>query len=162
MVNMKTPSVLNNPVLVAAARLVLGMVFLVAAVAKIADPDTFAKSIIGYEMLPYGLTNLVALFIPWLEVICGLFVIFGVRLRVSAGLILGMLLVFTTAIVIAVLQGKELSCGCFGDAGDAKIGWPKVLENVGLILLALYIVLFPNDRIGLVPQPDSHAQQAAG
>ncbi len=150
---MKRQSWLSNDYLTAAARILIGFVFVIAAVSKVADPANFAKSIIAYELLPYGIINSIALVLPWLEMVCALFLIFGIRTKASAALVFTMLTVFTMAIVIATLQGKDLECGCFGD--DTKVGWPKVAENTAFILVSLYVFLFPHSRFALGGRTES-------
>jgi uncharacterized membrane protein YphA (DoxX/SURF4 family) len=123
-----------------AVRLIVGGVFIYAGYVKIIDPAGFAKNIYQYQLLPSDLfVNLSALFLPWLEVVCGAALILAPRLRRGASLwILAMLAVFTTAVIISLARGLDISCGCMStDPNAAKIGWKKVAENVGLIVLTL-------------------------
>ena len=46
------------------SRLVLGVVFIYAAIPKILDPGLFAKSIWYYHLMPGALINLMALVMP--------------------------------------------------------------------------------------------------
>jgi hypothetical protein len=43
-------------------------------------------------------------------------------------------------------RGLEIDCGCFapadGSAGE-KVGWPKVMEDVGLLAAAIFLIYFP-------------------
>lgn len=121
-----------------AVRLLVGGVFIYAGYVKIIDPSGFAKNIYQYQLLPNNqLVNLTALFLPWLEVVCGLALIIAPRLRRGASVwIIGMLMVFTAAVIISLARGLDISCGCLStDPDAAKIGWKKVAENIGLIVL---------------------------
>ena len=131
---------LSNRYLLLASRLVLGLVFLVAAVPKVAQPDLFAASIEAYEILPVAVVNLVAIVIPWLELLCAIFLIGGSRVRPSAAVLGAMLGVFIVAISIAVLRGLDINCGCFGATGGSAVGWGKVLEDVALLVPAWLLV----------------------
>lgn len=144
-------TVLNNPYLSVVVRLVLGLIFIIASVDKIADAGSFAKSIQNYDIMPIAVINIVALVLPWLELICGLFLVFGVRLRASSALIAGMLVVFIVAIFIAAeIKGLDIGCGCFSQSGEGtKVGWNKIVENIGLLCLAAQIFFFPNARFAL-------------
>ncbi len=126
------------------ARLILGGVFLFAGYVKIIDPVGFAKNIYQYQLLTDDrLINLSALFLPWLEVIAGAALILAPRLRQGAAAWLILLLtVFTTAVVVSILRGLDISCGCLSTNPDAaKIGWKKVAENTGLLALAVFAYL---------------------
>jgi putative oxidoreductase len=130
-----------HPVVILAARLVLGSVFVIAGVEKIANPDAFAKSINNYQLLPYGALNTMALILPWLEVLAGAFLVFGVRLRASSAVTAAMLLVFIGAIASAMARGLSIDCGCFsqGSVASEPVGWKKIVEDVALLILAVQI-----------------------
>ncbi len=120
-----------------AVRLVVGGIFMYAGAIKIVDVPGFAKNIHNYQMLSDLGVNAAAIFLPWLEVFTGAALILVPRLRRAAALwILLMLAVFTVAVVVALLRGLDISCGCMStDPASAKIGWKKVAENAGLIIL---------------------------
>ena len=130
--------ILKNKTLTYVSRLIVGFIFIVAGVPKIANPAVFAKSIEAYNLFPYFIVSASALVIPWLELILGLFLIFGILLRGSS--LLSSILFFFFSIVIAVslLRGLSIDCGCFGFDGVA-LSWKKLLEDVGLLLLSLQI-----------------------
>ncbi|MCU0424774.1 MAG: DoxX family membrane protein [Candidatus Kapabacteria bacterium] len=132
-------TILFHPVIILAARLVLGSVFVIAGVEKIVNPNAFAKAINNYQMLPYGALNLMALVLPWLEVLAGVFLIFGVRLRASSAVVAAMLVVFLIAIGSAMARGLSIECGCYSQGGGEKVGWKKVFEDVALLILAVQI-----------------------
>ncbi|HMP91221.1 MAG TPA: MauE/DoxX family redox-associated membrane protein [Kiritimatiellia bacterium] len=120
-------------------RLILGIVFIYAGYIKILDPASFAKNVYQYQILPDAWVNITSLILPWLEVVCGLALIIAPRLRrgASAWLFI-MLAVFTSAILASIYRGLDISCGCFStDPNAAKIGWKKVAENTGLLLLSV-------------------------
>jgi putative oxidoreductase len=126
---------LSNRYLLFASRFLLGLVFLVAAVPKIAQPGTFAASVEAYEILPVAAVNLVAILVPWMELLCAIFLIGDARVRPSAALLGMMLLVFIVAISTAVVRGLNINCGCYGGTGT-PVGWGKVLEDVALLIPA--------------------------
>jgi putative oxidoreductase len=146
--SMKT--LLFHPVIILAARLVLGSVFVIAGVEKIANPDAFAKAINNYQLLPFAALNVMALVLPWLEVLAGVFLVFGVRLRASSAVTGAMLLVFIGAIASAMSRGLGIDCGCFTQgaalgAGGEQVGWKKIAEDVALLLLAVQIFAAASD-----------------
>jgi len=55
-----------------AARLLVVAVFVVAAAPKLMDPASFALTIYRYNLLPDGLVQPMAIFMPWLEMLAAL------------------------------------------------------------------------------------------
>lgn len=144
---------LNNSYLNLAARLFLGVFFIVAGVAKIADPAHFAKEIINYNLTPLYIVNIIALFLPWLELITGLLLAFGVKIKTNS-LIIGLLLImFILMVFSAMLRGLNISCGCFGKASEQKTGWGKVFENLGLLAICVYL-FFSNPKTLILGEKD--------
>ncbi len=133
---MTAQALLSNRYLLIASRFLLGMVFVTAAVPKIAEPGSFAVSIEAYEMLPLFAVNIAAIVIPWIELVCGVYLVAGVRPRASAALAGILLAFFSVAISVAVLRGLNINCGCFGPTGGSPVGWGKVAEDIALLLPA--------------------------
>lgn len=141
--------IIGNPYTVLIARLIVGLMFIVVGLSKIADPQLFAKEIGNYRMLPELFVNLVAIFLPWLELVCGLLLIAGVRLRANAVLISIMLLVFIVGVGSAWARGLNINCGCYSNIAKQTVGLPKILENIGLIALTMIIYFFPKRELTL-------------
>lgn len=150
---MDTQKLFSPPVstgITTVARLVIGAVFIVAALDKIIAPDEFAKSILNYLIVPDQLINLMALVLPWLELLCGIALVLGMWVRTSAAIAGALLVIFIVAVASAMLQGLDINCGCFSQKGEGtKVGWPKVFENIGLTTLAVWMVIFPESFLSL-------------
>jgi uncharacterized membrane protein YphA (DoxX/SURF4 family) len=130
-------------------RVYLGGVFVLASLYKIQEPYAFALNIATYRILPLHLVNLLAIVLPWLELIAGVFLIVGLWTRESALLILGMMAMFVTALAIALARGYEMSCGCFASRDAAEeIGIGTLLRDVFWIALAAYALLLDDGRYG--------------
>jgi len=98
-----------------AARLIVGGLFIVSAIGKIADPGAFLKEVRDYQMLPLVATNAVAYILPWLELFAGALLITGLWRGEAALIIAALLVVFTVAKTWTYARGIELSgCGCGG------------------------------------------------
>ena len=82
----------NNLILI--FRIILGSVFIYASLDKIQDPAAFSSLIDNYRASPIWLNNLVALILPWIELICGLLIITGYFVPVANLLIFAMLILF--------------------------------------------------------------------
>lgn len=126
-------------------RLIIGFVFIYASVYKIANPEEFAKNIANYRILPLFLINFVAIFLPWLELIMGLFIIFGIFIKSTSYLLVICMSVFTFLVLITILRGIDINCGCFSsDINSTPIGWKKFFENILLLLIS--IILYYSDE----------------
>jgi len=131
------------------SRFVLGMVFIVASIEKIAMPETFALSIVAYQVVPMSFVNVFALVIPWLELFCGVFLVGGMFVRSSSLLLSLLLLVFIVAIISAMVRHLNIDCGCFGAIRSSPVGIARVLEDLGLLLLGIHLFFFPKSSFSL-------------
>ena len=104
---------LRSPRLHLLVRLALGLVFVYASLDKIANPADFALIVKNYRLLPFDAINLVAVLLPWVELVAGLLLIFGLVTRGSSLLISVLLAVFIVALGINVSRGLDINCGCF-------------------------------------------------
>jgi uncharacterized membrane protein YphA (DoxX/SURF4 family) len=124
-----------------AGRLIIGFIFVAAATGKIADPEAFAQAILNYKVVSGTSVLVFATILPWMELLAGLGVFFGVATRGSSLILSGTLMIFTVAVASAVMRGLDISCGCFSaDPAVGKVGWTRVGEN--LLMLAVAIFLF--------------------
>ena len=129
-----------------ALRIVLGGVFLYAGGLKIADPAAFAGSVAAFKILPTFGNYLVAAVLPWMEVLCGLLLVIGVRNRPAATLILLMNLVFAVAIASAIIRGLDIDCGCFRQGGPKTSPWIALLRDLALIAGTVILLRLDNHR----------------
>jgi putative oxidoreductase len=145
-------SFLSHRILILLIRIFLGGLFVVAGVDKIMDTQAFANSILLYKVVGPTLAMWTATLLPSLELLCGLSLLIGLYPRGCAILMSIMLIVFTLLIASALLRGLDISCGCFSqDPSVSKIGYQKLLENCGLILLSLWVLFAPNQDVNLFP-----------
>ena len=86
--------ILSNKYLILLSRLVLGFIFVYAAVEKISDPSGFADSIYNYKIFPLFIINIAAVILPWIELAAGLLLIFGITIKENALIINSFLVVF--------------------------------------------------------------------
>lgn len=117
----------------------VGGVFIWAGLLKIFDPLGFAQGIANYKAFPLGMSFFPALLLPWIEVICGFFLIFGIFLKASAILLSGFLTVFLVLIVVTILRGLDIDCGCFGSL-SGKADYKLLLVDSVLLFFSLMIV----------------------
>ncbi len=122
---------------VRAAQLVIGALMGWAALAKLGNLPAFAAQVHNFRLVPVASENLIALTLPWIELVAALSLVLGVRAR-SGGIVVSVLLaVFTAGVIAAVARGLDFECGCFGTSDATRTGWLKILQNFGMLGLAL-------------------------
>ena len=147
-------SIVSNKYLILGIRLVLGFVFIYAAIDKIAHPADFAQNIYNYRMLPYWTINLMALVMPWLELLCGVLIAVGWLLRGSAFMIGFMLLVFIIAISAALIRGLDISCGCFSVEGGHEVAVDLLIRDILMFIGAAIVLFFGSSALSLARRAD--------
>ena len=121
-----------------AARLVVGGLFVVAGALKLGDPSAFATEIANYHFVP-ALAPWLAVTLPATEIVVGAaLVVAPPPWRRAASLAaMGLLVMFTVAIVHVVRAGINVDCGCFGGNSGPVTAWTAARDLVLLALAAL-------------------------
>lgn len=128
--------------------LLVGAVFIFAGLTKILDfqpirfldPMDFARDIDNYKILPWWMSVQLALYLPWLEIICGLALVLRRLYSGALALLLALLVVFIGASFAAKARGIDITCGCFGHVSDQlSFAWHMVLD---LAILAAVVALW--------------------
>ena len=151
---------LGSPRLHLLLRLLLGGFFVYASLDKIWSPAAFAKIVYQWQVVGPVASNLVAVTLPWIELLAGLLLIAGVWRRESA-LVIALLLVFFIVAAGSVLaRGIDVeNCGCVSvakagppsawpPAWTKGVGWFLVTRNLVLLGAALLLV-----RVAPAPRP---------
>src|SRR6266404_9744051 len=98
--------------------LIVGGIFVYAGVIKALDPVRFGLDIDNYKTLPWFVSVRLAFYLPWLEIFCGLTLVFGVLQRGGLLILTLLVLVFIGATTAAKARGLDITCGCFGHASQ--------------------------------------------
>ena len=139
--------VIDNDLLTVIARVAVGATFIVASVYKIRDPGAFAKSIWYYHLVPGDLINLMALILPWIELLCGLALILGLFYHGAVVLVNVMMVTFIFALSIAIARGIDIDCGCFKAGQTAtRAAWEALVFDLVLILFTLQLLFSRSKR----------------
>ena len=136
------------------ARLVLGGVFLVAGVLKAIDPQSSVAAVRAYQLLPSSLATIVGWGLPFAEIALGLLLLAGIATRaVAAATAILLVDLHRSRVVSAAARGLSIDCGCFGGGGEVAPGQTaygiELVRDVGLLLLALWLVWQPRSRLAL-------------
>jgi uncharacterized membrane protein YphA (DoxX/SURF4 family) len=129
-------------------RWILGITFIYASFHKIISPADFAKIVYGYDLFPEIFINLIAIVIPFLELVAGFALIVGFYPRSAAIIINALLLAFITMLAINLIRGHEFDCGCFsaGQSGYTSSSEVTLVRDVIYFILGMQIVLFEGRR----------------
>ncbi len=137
-------ALLRSPRLQLVLRLLLGAYFVYASLDKIADPAAFAKAVYQWQVLPPVPANLLAVTLPWVELLAGGLLLLGVWRREAALVIALMLAVFLVAAGSVIARGIDVeNCGCTSlGRSEPTAAWPPAwTHGVGWYLVARDLVM---------------------
>lgn len=132
-----------HPLLGWVLRTYIGGVFITASMYKINYPGEFAETIASYQLVPYWGVHLMALVMPWTELICGVMLVLGLRTRAAAVLAGSMLAVFSIAIIITLLREIPIGCGCFTSVED-PLSWKTLVRDMVWLVMTGQVIRFPS------------------
>ena len=138
-------------------RLIVGVTFLIAAWPKLVAAEDFAWSIAMYQMMTPRYVHLLAIILPMVELIAAIAFITGFRVRGTAVVMCGMLVMFILALSYAFVHEIEMtSCGCFSPAGARAmsehrdtVGTSLLWRDVWMLIGCGYVWLFDSGRWGV-------------
>lgn len=160
-------ALLAHPRTQLALRLLLGAVFVYASLDKIANPPAFAKAVYQWQVGGVVPSNVVAVTLPWIELLAGLLLVAGAWKRAAALVIALLLVVFLVAAGSVLARDIDVeNCGCVSVTASAApsawppawmkgVGWFLVTRNLLLLAAALSIALVPR-----LPLPDANERSA--
>ncbi len=130
-------------------RILVGGIFLLAGLAKISDPARFILTLRKFELFPDLSIRFLAIYLPWLEFVLGLFIILGLLYRTSSLILACLNAAFTLAILSVIIRGIEVDCGCFGLLADMlklpdMADYKAVIRN--LIFIGMNISIFKTKK----------------
>lgn len=107
-------------------RVLLGALLLAAGILKVGHPAELAASIAGFRLLPAPIVGPLALALPYVEILLGVYLVAGLFTRVVAVVAALQFVVYAGAVASAVLRHIPANCGCFGPNDAAVADWPHV------------------------------------
>ncbi len=141
--------VFSNKYLLLLIRVFISFIFIYASIEKISNPQEFSQAIANYKILPTSFVNIFALTLPWVELISGILLLFGVSVKENSFIITALLAIFIVAIIVSLLRGLDINCGCFGTINGSKVGLTKILEDTILFLLGIILTIFGSDYLDM-------------
>ncbi|MDR9441650.1 MAG: DoxX family membrane protein [Schleiferiaceae bacterium] len=149
------------------ARLLVGLLFIFSGLIKLNDPlgfsykldEYFAANVLNLPFLqPFSLE--LALFVVILEVLLGVALLLGFWRRLTAWLLLGMIVFFTFLTFYSAYFNKVTDCGCFGDAIPLT-PWESFFKDLVLLVLILIIFTYRNSIRPFLDRPVNAGIMAA-
>ena len=140
-------------------RLVLGGIFVYAGFSKLLMPNNahlwplfflkfsvsmnisvFAQQVESYKLISAEASQVVAHTLPAVEIILGLLLLIGWRLRIWATAITVIMVGFLGVVTRAYLLHMDINCGCFGT--PEKLTGMTVVRDGAFAALALLMTIF--------------------
>jgi uncharacterized membrane protein YphA (DoxX/SURF4 family) len=135
----------NNRFVVLSLRLILSLFFLVSAYGKLVDIERYSvDAVYNFGIMPMFLARPFGLVMPFIELLCGLGLLFGVLTRLSALGIGLMSLSFFVAKAIVLSQGRSIDCGCFGAVIDT-LASVTIFLDLPIMFFAMVVIWAPSD-----------------
>ncbi len=122
-------------------RLYIAGLFIYAGMYKINYAAEFAETIASYRMVPYWAVNFMAVTMPWIELVCGILLVCGIRVRSAIVIAGSMLAVFTVGIAVNLIRNAPISCGCFHSMGDT-ISWRTLLRDLAWVAMTVHVYFY--------------------
>ena len=127
------------------ARVVVGLVWVVAGWLKLPDPAENVRAVRAYHVLPEAVVPTIGYLLPIIEIVVGACLLLGLLTRLMAVFSAVLLVAFLVGISWAWARGLEIECGCFGGGGgpatgaSSKYPWELARDSFLLLLSALLV-----------------------
>ncbi len=149
-------TVVANRHVILVFQLILVAFFLTSSFGKLVDIERYSvDAVYNFGILPMVLARPFGLMMPFIELLCGLGLLFGVLTRLSALGVSLMSLSFFIAKAIVLSQGRSIECGCFGAVIDTLASVTILMDLPILVMAVMVMVASPHARhwmaIGKLP-----------
>ncbi len=141
-------------ILIEIARFFVGGLFIFSGIIKVNDPVGTAIKLEEYfQVFSYDIAGFFKIFIPAalflsvllsvLEVVLGIALIIGFRVKNTVWVLLGMIIFFTFLTFYSAYFNKVTDCGCFGDAIKLT-PWQSFQKDIILLILIGFLFIKRN------------------
>jgi putative oxidoreductase len=119
-----------------------------ASADKILHPYDFGRDVLNYRVVNEGMSFLVAVWLPYLELLTAVCLMAGLWLEAAAAINAVLMWTFLGLVLQAFFRRLDIHCGCFTVKGDSVIGPLKIAENALFAVLSLLLVSAVFSRTG--------------
>lgn len=121
------------------SRITLASIFIIAGLAKVTSNKSTTETVRGFGISSIRISTVLGFSLPFVEIMIGI----GLLLP-GVGLVAGiassfLFLCFSFVLIVALIQGKSVSCGCFGKSRAEGVDHLTALRS--LLFLAASILL---------------------
>lgn len=128
-------------------RIALGLLFVAAGALKLGHASDLAATITAFGLgLPGPLVATIAIALPPLEVLLGIYLIGGWLLPLTSAASTLLLAAFIAVLSSVAGRGISVPCGCFGTADAGPITWATVGRDALFLLPAAYLTWWSRAR----------------
>jgi len=144
---MNMEKLFGNKIFILIVRFILGGLFIYASMDKMTNTADFVKVIHNYKILPVSLENLLAIFLPWLEFVTGLFLLVGKYNKGALFIYNIFLCIFILALSQALVRGLDINCGCFSvkPSSTTEI-WLRIIEDIVMLFFSFNLYRFTKEN----------------
>lgn len=146
-----------HPYLQPLLRIVLGFIFLQSGYAKLQHLPEFYEAARNYHVLPPAVSHFYAVMVPWLEIMAGIYLFFGLFTRFAALISSGLLVSFIIAIAVVLSRGEAINCGCFVGGKESPVDMALLIRDVLLLAASSYLLFTkpcPYSMDGYLSRPE--------
>lgn len=127
----------------------IGGLFVYTGVVKAFDPLHFASDIENYRLVSWPVGMRVALYLPWLEILCGIALVAGCMRSGAIAILTAAMTVFIGLAIVTRLRGINLDCGCFGSVGKGLGFAGHLAIDAAIVVGLIALCLLPSGRRAL-------------
>ena len=122
-------------------RISLSLIFIAASYHKITDPAGFAKIIYGYSIFPSFSINILAIIVPFIELLAGICLLFNIMPEGALILINCLVSGFIIIVGFNLLRGHEFDCGCFSFTEKASFqdNLINLIRNILILTAGIFL-----------------------
>jgi Methylamine utilisation protein MauE len=129
--------------LLAFLRICVGLLLLVASIAKIRNVKKFTQIVRAYDVVGGAVANILGKLVPLSEALAGALLIIGFSTPLAGASAMFLFSLFGTAMLVSLLRGKrDIPCGCFSLARSSHISPAMVVRNCVLAGISGVITLY--------------------
>jgi len=140
----------SQPWISLVVRLAAAVIMIWAGVAKLQDLPASVRAVRAYELVPETFVPLMGNSLPFIEILVGFFLLFGLLTRATAIAYMAMLVGFLIGLVWAWSNGLNIDCGCFGGGGELAEGEADyaghLIERLGFMVLGTWLIIWPRSK----------------
>lgn len=126
-------------------RLILAGIFVVSAINKLPMRVEFVDIVLDFHLLPDFLASVYGFALPWVELLAGCYLLFGILVKPATIIVLLMSISFLVANITATITGNYYCPDCFGELLRLTVS-QAIAIDVLIILASLMLLTLSGKR----------------